>query len=512
MAVESIGRRHFLRGLGGCLVAVPFLESMATRAKAQATGEELRFVSVRSIYGQVPQLYYPARPTDRVGEHVHHRPFEAGSPISPIVGDSFAPVAHKLSMLRGLDCSYGGHNHCTMLAPSAYDADTEGDPQLQTSMDEMLGRSSLYTTSPVMRVLRLAPNRGGFGYSWHAGQRQPYEEDMPALFDKMFKGLGDGADDSGALRKLKAVDIARSSYNDLRQSGRLSGADRTRLSDYLDLLSDLENTVAAAQRAASCQEPSISTADKSLEADAAADMIIAALVCGLTKVVSLSMATWGSVPGENGSSFHGISHWEYGKEPGTAVVGPWGPDYLVTTPGSSREAEYRRMYGWVADKVGRLMSKMDAVQEANGRTLLDDTIVYWGNELGGGSAHDDFGAPVLIGGTAHGKFIPGYWDFTHRPHLLYANRLDNRQPAGTVPYANFLTTLLRALGIGRDEYEPINGQPGWGHVNLPHYQLTAYPDGPGGSQVTYQADSIYGAYLGSDANRRRAVAHWYIGE
>lgn len=509
MSIKTVSRRHFLQGVGGSLVPVPFLSSLATKVEAAdfANGPT-KFVSIRSIYGQLPQIFYPQeRPSAQIGSNAYYRAFSQGEKVSTIIGESFRPVAHKLSLLRGIDNAWGGHNHCTMLAPSAYNEETEGDPELSTSMDELLARSSLYSSTPAFRILRLEPNRTGFGYSWFNGARQPYDSNMDAVLTKLFRSnlAGDtGQVDAEVLQALKAVDIAKPGYDNLRSSTKISAEDATRLNDYMDMLNDLESKLEIMKNFSSCEPPSINTSDKSSQHDAAIDLTIAALMCGLTRVASISMATWGSVPGENGSSFHEPSHWTFGGGSSLRRETSDGPDYLAVSPGSADEQKFIRFYSFVSDKVGKLMSKMDAVSDSNGNSLLDNSIVYWGNEQSGGSAHGRSSMPILVGGTANGKLTPGYWDFTRRPFAFYAGRTDNRLAVGSVPYSNFLTTLLTAMGLNRSEWESVNGQAGFGRFKGQSY---GYQDSKTGGQ--YNDDVAYNGFMHTDENKRKTVPYWF---
>ncbi len=512
MAIKTISRRHFLMGLGGSFVPIPFLSSLSNKAEAQ-TDPQLRFVSLRTIYGQLPQLYYPEqRPTQQIDEHVYFRELAVNEKISPIIGDAFRPVAHKLSLLRGIDESYGTHNHTTMLAPGKHGGENDPNPETSTSMDELVARSSLYDVAPPFRSIRVAPHLKTFDYSWYKGERQPYDRNMPALFDKMAKfAVNDnpGEVNPEIVKALKAVDLAKPSYDSLRSSNKMSNDDKNRLNDYLDMLTDLETKLDGIKNLAACSMPEINDSDKSAEFDAANDLVVAALACDMTRVASFSMATWGSVSGERASDFHGESHWIYGKDEARRIIGPRGPEYLVENKGSNDENELQRFYSWPANKVASLMTKMDQVVESNGKTLLDNSIVYWGNELSGGFAHSGISQPIVVAGTAHGKFKPGYWDFTHNPFLFYANRLDTMLPAGSVAYNNFLVTLMHALGLQESEWESVDGGAGFGGFKIGQYNFQG--KNSNGNTVKMKGDQLYAAFIKDDAAKRRTIPYWYVG-
>ena len=54
---------------------------------------------------------------------------------------------------------------------------------------------------------------------------------------------------------------------------------------------------------------------------------------------------------------------------------------------------------WHGAQFASLLTQLDAVQEANGTTLLDNTIVMWTNELGMGNfTHNRFDVPIVLAG------------------------------------------------------------------------------------------------------------------
>lgn len=92
----------------------------------------------------------------------------------------------------------------------------------------------------------------------------------------------------------------------------------------------------------------------------------------------------------------------------------------------------------------RLLEKMDTIKEANGSTLLDNTIFTMGAGLGAGSTHQPNDLPLVVAGGGGGKLKLG-------KHV---------QCARGTPLANLWLTHLRALGIKQDR----RGQHG--HIEL----------------------------------------------
>jgi hypothetical protein len=68
--------------------------------------------------------------------------------------------------------------------------------------------------------------------------------------------------------------------------------------------------------------------------------------------------------------------------------------------GMDRRTELQAIDNWYAKQVAYLLQQLDAVKEGNG-TLLDNTLVVWGRELGS-TAHRMDRSPLLMFGKAGG--------------------------------------------------------------------------------------------------------------
>lgn len=91
-----------------------------------------------------------------------------------------------------------------------------------------------------------------------------------------------------------------------------------------------------------------------------------------------------------------------------------------------------------------LLEKMEAVKEADGSSLLDNTLFTYGSGLGDGSTHQYNDLPIIVAGSGGGKFKTGQ-------HI--------NMPEGT-PLANLWLTQARALGLGIDRFADSSGEIG----------------------------------------------------
>ncbi len=118
------------------------------------------------------------------------------------------------------------------------------------------------------------------------------------------------------------------------------------------------------------------------------DIISAAFACNITKVASVTFG----YPG--------------GGDAGGLRM-PWlgftDPLHFVSHHGGdpTKLDKYKKMSTWLASQVAYLMRKLAAIADGtSGKTLLDQTTIYWFNRHGDGDSHSNTNLPnVLLGGS-----------------------------------------------------------------------------------------------------------------
>src|SRR5262249_11392483 len=90
---KQLNRRILLRGLGGAVVAAPFLSSIWEReAKAQSTTPPRRFIVMFTHYGCITNNWFPAKAHGEL----------TAADLMPTSLASLAPYAKKLLIPRGM--------------------------------------------------------------------------------------------------------------------------------------------------------------------------------------------------------------------------------------------------------------------------------------------------------------------------------------------------------------------------------------------------------------------------
>ncbi|MFL5321609.1 MAG: DUF1552 domain-containing protein, partial [Myxococcaceae bacterium] len=75
-----------------------------------------------------------------------------------------------------------------------------------------------------------------------------------------------------------------------------------------------------------------------------------------------------------------------------------------------------RIHTWYSQQFAYLLSKLDSVQEGDA-TLLDNSLLLWGNELGKGNDHALTSVPFVLAGKAGGSLNTGrFLQTNHAAH------------------------------------------------------------------------------------------------
>jgi hypothetical protein len=468
-------RRLFLCGAGS-LLALPLLPSLLPRgARAAPEGKPLRYIQVLNPYGPTASLFFGSRtPDQQIEPHVNVQSLaDIDGPISALVGTDFDPFRQKMSLLRGVDVlvETANHHYCFATCASSYASGVDNDnaPPVsgQPSVDTLIAQSdTVYdaSTPALRRVVNLNPvttcdysrNRS---FSWQITEDdlemvQPVKETM-AFFDAFATGFG--AAQATDMREKALIQRVYADYQAVRDSSRISSADKVKLEGYMSLIADLESGIG------SCTAP---TTDEEVDIEATIDnqlrLLAAAMACDLTRVASITLGM--SAPyGTRHSEHHAI----YGMTSGGIV------EDLKQT----------------GRRVARLLSFLDAVETTDG-TLLDESIVYWAMQYGCAvvdNQHNSKDMPVLIAGGANGLLNPGHYIDYRREDP------DNDNPRG-VAINNLLVTFMNCMGLSSSDYEATAGQ-GYGL-----YREGAFDDRPNG------------AFWESTEGRRSPLPFLYQGE
>jgi hypothetical protein len=456
----SWSRRQLLRATGAAGLLFPFLRP----GRAAAVPPTPRLVLLMQSNGTLQRAFWPVVPTPPAIPGAPEPPVAPGpthalvgaintsSPIlAPILvgdGDGAGSLAAKTTIVRGLRNDHGGagngHDHGFTGLYSGYrSVGTFTDPWgAGISIDQTLRNTLTFSEPfPTLNCGVLASDTPPFkahrrSFSYIGARRQvPTDVDPYRLYARYF-ALGTAGEDPvvAARRRLRrkstVLDLAREDLRALRPG--LGKLDREKLDAHETSLREMEQRLGATltpspDRPARCAAGGTAAQmteglDVGAEDNAPRlttlmfDFMALALSCQLTRVVTFQFGHGGEKwyfrwLGINENSHDDIAHKDTGNTH-PAVV-----DKLL------------RINVWYAQQVAYLARALDRLPEGEG-TVLDNTLMVWGNEVATGP-HAMADIPVVLLGRAAGRI--------KNPGVLV--------DAGAQDYHRLGTTLLNVMGV-----------------------------------------------------------------
>lgn len=494
-----INRRLLLRGAGGALLALPILPSLLTprEAQAQATASGKCFVHFRTPHGGISTAnMWPADTalTEKLSytHEVRRGPLAAASSggnrvISPVLtanASALTPqLVAKMNILRGLDIpTYMAHNFGGALG--YYDADKETPAEPRATVDQLMAHSPAFypsVDSVRQRSIAIGKSTGCYGYrtpgvrsSGVSSSAIGGTESSQGLFDTLLAGAKTMPPSPETIRP-PVVDRILDSYKRLRNGNkRLSQEDKLRLDQHINAVAELQRRLGTAV-APGCQVPTRPTSDnlrlrpmdgspeKNVQFFTLINEVLAvAMNCGATRIATFSID-------ENNQAL---------TFTGRAAQGEDWHNNVAHAASSSASAEalikdFNQVFfsGVYLDLVNRL----DGFSDGMGGTLLDRSLVVWGQESGN-VTHFAFSMPVITAGAAGGSIKTGsYCDYRNLKRRLSGDSSTGSESDTLWPgltYNQWLSTALLAMGVPQSE---------WAEASHPGY----------GAKVSYQSEYAY---------------------
>ena len=423
-----IGRRSFIKGLGAGVtsLALPF-----ARAASGQTSAPRRFIGVFTANGVIANRWVPSG---------SERNFTLGPSLRAL-----EPFKSKLLVLEGLDMTvtgggpgsghqrgagavmtgarllpgdFCGGNNCSDLSGWA-----DGISVDQRIAAEIGGDTRFRSLELGVRIAG-SNNRHRMAYR---GSNDPLPpDDNPfTVFDRLFADtLQDRALRARRQRERQSVlDFARADLTSLRR--RLGTEHRARLDAHLQSLRTVERQLQATPMDTdprqACDPVALGSRfnHRGLENYPMAgrlqmDLLARAIACDLTRVATLM---WSGATSnqtfpwlEINEGHHSLSH--------------------ESDSNADAQRKLAAIDTWYAEQFAYLLGALDAIKEDNGATALDNSIVFWGNELSKGNSHSRNNMHFIVAGGGGGALRTGRF-------LRYSD----------VSHNNLLLTFLRAFGI-----------------------------------------------------------------
>jgi Protein of unknown function (DUF1552) len=434
---KAISRRTVLRGLGAA-VALPLLDSMVPALSAMANTAAKPINRLGLMYvpnGMIMKNYLPA---------AEGTAFELTPTLSAL-----EPFRDQMLVLSGLNSTPtpgrpgGAHAKAsTRFLTDVSPPTSETWLDAGISMDQILANETGKHTQ--LASLELALESGetagacdtGFAcaytntLSWKSANTPlPTQNDPRVVFERMF---GDSVSTDPKVR-LARMRQQRSVLDAIGQDisrlqGALPAADRTKLTEYVEAIRDVERRIQIAETQADQELPLVEhpagiPADWEAHLNLMFDLMVLGFQCDLTRVITLmtgreqSGMTYPQIGVMD--AHHPISHHQ--QEP-------------------EKVAKVAKINAYHVKMFSMLLAKMKATPDGDG-SLLDHMTMMYGAGIADSNAHATSDIPVVLVGGGAGNLRGGR-------HIRFNGQ----------PLANLHLTLLDQFGVKWDRIGDSTGR------------------------------------------------------
>jgi Protein of unknown function (DUF1552) len=443
LAKKHISRRTVLRG-AGAMLSLPLLDAMipaATVLAQTAARGKPRFVGCFVPHGMAPGYWVPKTEGALDPElPFNWKPLEPFRDKTVILSGLHSRSAEPPPGVTGADHWVAAAFLCANKPKKTTGADVYAGTTIDQLIAQKIGQANLM---PSMQLAVEDPGASssncGEGYSctytntisWATPTSPlPMELNPQVVFERMF-GDGSTAEQRGARRKRdrSILDSLTDSLSRLR--GQVSASDRQRLDEYETNVREIERRLQIAMQASTVAPENMAvpvgvpqTFDEHIKLQF--DLMALAFQADITRVGTLLFArdlTGRTYPESEAptAGFHGVSH--HGEDP-------------------RRIAELAKINVYHVKMLAHLVDRLAKTQDGDG-TLLDQSLVLYGSNMGNSNQHVHYDVPhVLIGGL-NGKMKGGR-------HLAY--------PTKTIPTGNLLLSVLDKYDIHQDSIGDSTGR------------------------------------------------------
>lgn len=418
---KPLARRALLRGAGVAL-ALPFLDAMRPRvATAADAGVPKRFVVFFSANGTIKDQWQPT------GTETN---FTLSPILQPLTGSEsdllimrglnneasyiYEPNAHDASMATMLTADK------LVLGPSGTGRaghvldGTSNGPSIDQEIARIIGGATKLPSlelgvQSTTTILEPMPLRMSYRGARGNAKSVPLEDDPQKVFSRLFmdntvSNGGSAAVDALRKQRKSVLDFVLRDFT--RLNGKVGADDRQKLERHANTVRELEKSLEKLGGTLACQVPASAPTvsldpvdcmqdgrrakcygDFATLGKAQMDLLVLALACDLTRVVTLQWSTaestvyhkWLNVAGEH---------------------------HLMSHDARGNRQDLINISKWYAERFAELIGALKSQSDADG-TLLGSSVVLWANELSDGDTHNRRDLGWIIAGQGNGAIRTG---------------------------------------------------------------------------------------------------------
>lgn len=423
---KAMDRRSFLR-TSGIAVALPFLDVMKPCAhaadKLAAAASPRRMVILMNSLSLLPQHYFPKT----AGTDYESTPY-----LDFLSAHRSRMTVMSGVSLPGVDSGHGALPCFLTGAPHPGTPGFRNTVSVDVLAAEAIGHKTRYPFLPIMIApCDSGPERGEPMSFTSAGVPIPGETKAARLFQRMFL-QGDKAEVQAQIVRLQEersiLDMLVGRVKKLNAN--VSAADKIKLDQYFTSVRELEQRLIKSQAWERKPKPAVdapipeditTTADGIKQHRNIFDVMKLALSTDSTRIISLGIHM-GSLPQNidsvNGGT-HPLSH--HGNDP-------------------KKMNQLRIVEELQLKEIALFLDGLHEVKEQSG-TLLDNTMVMFGSNMGSANSHSNVNLPTFLAGGG----------FKHGQHLAFDTN-DN------YPLTNLYVSMLQRLGMEIDSFSSGTGR------------------------------------------------------
>jgi hypothetical protein len=442
-------RRNFLKTHGAAL-ALPFLPSLATAtvAKPEARPDK-KLVMMYVPNGLVRSCFFPGEELSELpgfvggfdadktmkDKRVENKPgiydLQLTSTMQPLAGHT-----DDITLVTGLDRTYknGQDVHaqgasCYLTSVSPEQAALKGmrhpnGRSLDQVIGDHIGHKTIFNTLGISCNGFKAPKESieFDNISWYGPDKiAPSIRDPQKLYDRLFmkSSYQHHITDITDLMLADAKDLSR----------KLGRDDRQTMDQFMTMIRDIELRIQKLKKLAAgspVKKPTDADMPRALYIQLMGDLMLAAMQMGITNICTFMV---------------GPERWDAPLTYEGVFDQPVQHHNMTHNQKGDGYKELQKIDIFHMQQYSYVLDRMKEIKEADGSSLLDNSVVTYGAGLGDGATHQYFDLPLIVAGKAQGQIKQGRFVQCR---------------SGTLN-SNMWLTIAQLMGLETDTYADSTG-------------------------------------------------------